>query len=271
MAGESASFGSKVATFFKRVLITAVVLGLAGVTVFLLSQQNARTFTLEMREGKMVVLKGRNMPMGADPWRPPPELVDAYAPLDLKGTQPFGVLNLKYTERDELDRALFSVIEGLARPRVSSDDPKELEDGLYYLRRADRLSGLTEEQRLSLKTMKTDVAFYSARTKLEDAQRLIEEAVAQLKIASDTPNRHSRSANQMLIVVEPTSKSMVESLRKAVNALSTGAKDNAQLAPELGAPSTPTPAPEAAKPEAAKPDAPKPEAPKPEAPKPATP
>lgn len=261
MPSDGATFGSRVASFFKRLLITAVVLALAGVTVFLLSQENARTFTLEVRDGKLVVLKGRLMPVGADPWRPPPELVDAYAPLDLRGTQPFGVLNVRYTERDELDRALFSVIEGLAKPRVNSDDPKELDEGMYLIRRADRLGGITEEQKISLKSMKTDVAFYSARMKLEDAQRQIEEAVAQLKIATETPNRHSRSANQMLLVVEPTSKVMIESLRKAVNALSApAAEPNAPVAPQLGAPPAPPPA-----------AAPAPEAPKAEAPKPATP
>src|SRR5882724_1586234 len=109
---ENASFGSKVASAFKRLLIVLALLGLAGVTVFLVAQENARTFTLEVRDGKLVVNKGRMMPVGADPWRPPPELVDAYAPLDLKGMQPYGVLNVKFTERDELDRALFSVIEG---------------------------------------------------------------------------------------------------------------------------------------------------------------
>lgn len=214
------SFGSKVATAFKRLLITVALLGLAGVTVFLLSQENSRTYTLEVRDGKLVILKGRMMPMGADPWRPPPELVDTYAPIDLKGTQPYGVLNVKYTDRDELDRALFGVLEGLAKPRVASDQPDELNDGLYYLRRADRLSGLSEEQKISLKTMKSDVAFYSARMKLEDAQRQIEEALSQLRISTESNNKHARSAYQMLTAVEPQAKNMIETLRKAVNALS---------------------------------------------------
>jgi hypothetical protein len=209
-----------VGTFFKRLLIFVTLLGLAGVTVFLLSQENARTFTLEVREGKLVVLKGRLMPMGADPWRPPPELVDTYAPLDLKGTQPYGVLHVKFTDRDELDRALFSVIEGLAKPRVASDNVEELNDGLYYLRRADRLSGLTDEQKISLKQMKSDVAFYSARMKLEDAQKTIEEALVQLRMSTETNNRHSRSAYQMLTAVEPQAKTLVETLRKAVIGLS---------------------------------------------------
>src|SRR4051812_21741297 len=104
MALDSApSFGSRLASAFKRLLITLTLLALAGATVFLLSQQNARTFTVEVQDGKLVVLKGRMLPMGADPWRPPPELVDTYAPLDLKGTQPYGVLNVRFTDRDELD------------------------------------------------------------------------------------------------------------------------------------------------------------------------
>src|SRR5438876_2470713 len=131
------TFGSKLATFFKRLLITLALLGLAGVSVFLLSQQNARTFTLEVHDGKLVVFKGRMMPMGTEQWRPPPELAEAYAPLDLKTTTPFDVLNKKFSDRDELDRALFSVIEALAKPRVLSDDPADIGEGLAYLKRAD--------------------------------------------------------------------------------------------------------------------------------------
>ncbi|MBL8949797.1 MAG: IF-2 protein [Myxococcaceae bacterium] len=239
---EPLSFGGKVARFFKRLLITTALLGLAAVSLFLLSQENARTYTVEVREGKLVVLKGRMMPMGADVWRPPPELVDAYAPVDLKGTQPYGVLKEKFTDRDELDRALFTVLEGLAKPRVGSDVPEELNDGLYYIRRADRLSGLSEEQKISLKTMKTDVAFYSARMKLEDAQRQIDEALVQLKFATESNNRHSKSAFAMLTAVEPQSKVMVETLRKAVNGLSAPAN------PPAGATPTPAPAPETAAP-----------------------
>src|SRR4051794_15056296 len=94
---QRASFGSRAATFFKRLFITAVVLALAGATVFLLSQINAKTFTLENRDGKLVVLKGRMMPIGADPWLPnDPALADAYAPIDLEGTSPMGVVNVKY-------------------------------------------------------------------------------------------------------------------------------------------------------------------------------
>lgn len=240
------SFGSRAATFFKRLIVTTVVLGLGGATVFLLSQINAKTFTLDNHDGKLVVLKGRMMPMGADLWLPADAaLADTYAPIDLEGTSPMGAINVKYEDRDSLDRALFGVLDGLARPRVQSDDPKLLEQGLYFLRRAEKLSGLTDEQRLALKTMRTDVAFYTARKKLEDGQRQVEEALAQLKLAATADSKHSREANQMISTVEPQARSLAEALRKAVNLLSAPATE-APPAPRPLAPEpalVPTPAP----------------------------
>ncbi|MHB8879682.1 MAG: IF-2 protein, partial [Myxococcaceae bacterium] len=116
--------------------------------------------------------------------------------------------------------ALFAVIEGLARPRVTSDDPKALEAGLYYLRRAERLSGLTEEQKLSVKSMQAEVAYYQARSKLEDAQRLIGESLTQLKLAAAAQNRNAHSASKMILAVEPPAKALETALRTAVHGLS---------------------------------------------------
>lgn len=208
--------GARIIRFFKRLIITTLVLGLAGATVFLLSQLNARTFILEMHDGKLTVLKGRMMPVGAELWQPAdPQLADAYAPLELEGSSPMGVVGVKYDDRDALDRALFSVIEGLARPRVASDDARDLEKGLYYIRRGERLSGLTDEQRLSLKKMKADVSYYTARMKLEDGQKQIEEGLAALKIAAESDTRHARNANAMIIAVEPEAKALTDAVRKA--------------------------------------------------------
>jgi hypothetical protein len=111
-----------------------------------------------------------------------------------------------------------------------------------YLRRAEKLKGLTGEQLLSLKAMKTDVAYYTARRKLEDGQRQVEEALAQLKIAADTDNKHARSANQMIVAVEPQARALAEALRTAVNSLSAPAP--------VAAPPAPVPAPVAAAPDA---------------------
>jgi hypothetical protein len=238
----------------KRFVMLVVVLGLSGAVVFLLSQLNARTFTVEARDGKLVVLKGRMMPTGSEPYQPSdPALADAYAPVDLAGTSASGLAERRFIERDELDRALFQVIETLAKPRVTSDDPKLLEAGLYYLRRAEKLTGLTAEQKLSVKSLQAEVAYYQARSKLEDAQRLIGESLSQLRLAAAAQNRNAHSANQMILAVEPPAKALEASLRTAVHGLSAPAAVPVEVpAPVVPAAAAPVPpaAPEEKKPEA---------------------
>lgn len=238
---DNASLGRRAGRALKRLVVTALVLALAGATVVLLSQLNARTYALAMRDGKLWVLKGRLFPFGTEPFRPgDPGLADAYAPLELEGTAPADLEAQRFSDRDAVDRALFELIEPLAKSRVISDDPIVLERGLYYLRRAERLAGLSEEQRRSLAAMKAEVAFYQARTKLEDAQRLVSEGLSQLRHAAESKNRHARSANQMLTAVEPQAKALEEALRAAVHSLSAPA---AQPEPPAGAPGGSAPPP----------------------------
>ncbi|MBX7115161.1 MAG: IF-2 protein [Myxococcaceae bacterium] len=218
---QDISFGARLWRALVRLTVTTLLLCMAGAAIFFWSQLNARTYTLEVREGKLWVLKGRMAPTGYEPWNPSdPAMVDAYAPLELDGSPPMGMIGQRFTDRDELDRALFSILEGLAKPRVLSDDANMLERGVYLLRRADRLTGITDEQKHSLKAMKADVAFYTARIKLEDAQKQIEEALIQLRLAAQNPNRHNRAANQMITAIEPETKAMTEALRKALHTLS---------------------------------------------------
>ncbi|MFP2961890.1 IF-2 protein, partial [Myxococcus sp. 1LA] len=214
-------FGYRARRTFTRLLVFTLILGLGGVVVFLLSQLNARTFTLALHDGQLVVMKGRNAPMGAVPYRTgDPRLADAYAPIAIEGQDVSQLLTRKFTDRDELDQALFPVLDALARPRIASDEPARVDQGLYYLRRAEKLSGITEEQRLTLQKHMVDVAYYQARQKLEDARRLVSEALTQLKLAAESQSRNARSANQMLSAVAPPARDLEESLRRAVHTLS---------------------------------------------------
>lgn len=235
-------FGSRAMRTLTRVLVILLVLALGGVVAVLLSQLNARTFTLEVESGHLVVMKGRMLPWGAAPYRPGDVgLADTYAPIPLEGHDvPQSLLMQRYSERDELDRALFSQLEALARPRIASDEPRRIERGVYYLRRAERLTGLSEEQRASLKRMQAEVAYYQARQKMEDARKLITEAMAQLRLASESDNRHARNAHQMLTEVEPATHALEQALRKAVHTLSEPPAQEAQP-PAPAAPSTPPP------------------------------
>jgi hypothetical protein len=258
-AGQQ-GFGYRARRTFTRLLVGLTILGLGGVVVVLLAQLNARTFTLALNEGQLVVMKGRNAPMGSVPYRPgDPRLADAYAPIAVEGQDVTALLQRKFTERDELDRALFPLLEALARPRIASDEPAKVDQGLYYLRRAEKLSGMTEEQRLTLQKLMTDVAYYQARQKLEDARRLVSDALTQLKLASESESRHARSANQMLSAVSPPARELEEALRRAVHTLSGPQQEAPRPAPETPvAPPAPTPTPttpEAAPPTGAAPDA----------------
>lgn len=236
-------FGSRAMRAFTRLVVTLLVLAMGGAVAFLLSQLNARTFTLAVESGQLIVMKGRMLPWGAAPFQPSDTgLADTYAPVPLEGHDvPQSLLTERFSERDELDRALFTQLEALARPRIASDEPQRIERGVYYLRRAERLTGLSEEQRATLKRMQAEVAYYQARQKLDDARKLISEAMTQLQLASDSDNRHARNANQMLTEVKPATAALEEALRKAVHNLSAPPSQDQAEQPTTPAPQTPSP------------------------------
>jgi hypothetical protein len=237
------SFGARLLRALRNMLIFGVLLAAAGAALASLSMLNARTFSLEVRDGKLVVLKGRLMPMGFEPWQPTdPGQADAYAPLDLQGNTALAVVGQRFADRDELDRAFFGVIELLARPRTQSESPKDLELGSAYVRRAEHLTGLTDEQKATLKHLHADVAFYLARNGLDDARKQLDEALAQLKLASDVDAKHAREANQMLLAVEPQVKTLSDALRAAVHSLSAPPPAPAPVVPSPAA-VVPAPAP----------------------------
>jgi hypothetical protein len=207
-------FGTRLFRAFRNLVVFSLVVGALGAAAYAMSLLNSRTYSLEVRNGQLVVLKGRMMPTGAELWLPSdPMLADAYAPIDLEGNTALPVVGKKYQERDELDRALFSVLFTLAEPRIASDSPKDLEKALVYVRRAEKLAGLSEAQRGQLKKAQVDLAFYLARVRLDDARRQLEEALSQLKLAAESDSRHKDEANLMLLAVEPQVKLLAGTLR----------------------------------------------------------
>lgn len=236
MSTEPRSFGHRASRAFSRLLITLVVLALFGAVAFLLSQLNARTYTLQVLNGKLTVMKGKLLPVGADPYRPSDaRLADAYAPIELEGRTPGELLNQRFTDRDELDRALFTFLKDSADAKIASDDPRALGEGLGLLQRMEKLSGITEGQRSTLKRMEAEVAFDQAKLKLDDARREIASAMEQLKLAADSQTRHSEAAQQMVSELAPAANRFVEVLRHAVHMLG-GTPQGVPEAPGLEAP-----------------------------------
>jgi hypothetical protein len=214
MDPQAPSFGVRLWRALRNLTLGALFLALAGAAAYGASVVNAHSFRLEVRDGQLIVLKGRFLPLGADPWVPSdPQLADAYAPLDLEGNTSAVAPGQRFDERDELDRTLYQVLQLLARPRLSSDLPRDLEKALGYVRRAERLSGLSPEQRVDLKRMQQDLAFFLAQRRLDDARRELEEALGQLKLAAESDSRHRSEAGLMLVAVEPQVKLLATTLR----------------------------------------------------------
>jgi hypothetical protein len=226
MPSTTDSFGRRAGRAFTRLVVTLVVLALLGVVGLLLSQLNARTFTLQAQDGKLLVMKGRMLPLGSEPYRPSdPVLAASYAPIDLLGGGAAGLDGARFEERDALDRALFQFLEGLARPRLVSDDPAILQQGLVALARMQKLGGITDEQRRTLRSLESEVAFFQARTRLDQARREIAEALTQLRLAAESGGRHARPAHRMLSAVEPAATALEEALRRAVYTLDSDAAE----------------------------------------------
>ncbi len=205
---------------FRNLLIFAVLLAGATGGLYAMSLLNARTWTLEVAQGQLVVLKGKLLPMGSAPFVPgDPLLAEAYAPLDLNGNTALAVVGQHFEDRDELDRALFSVIELLAKPRVASDDKRDLEVGIALVKRAQALRGLSEEQRKTLSQLHAEVAYFLARQRLDESRKQLDDAVLQLKLAADADARHKKDATQMLLAVEPQVKLLSDVLRAAAQGL----------------------------------------------------
>lgn len=245
MQSSQAGIGQRMASALKRLLMTVFVLALIGLVAWLASERNARTFSLAEQNGSLVVMKGRMFPWGAEPWSPSdPGLASTYAPIPLEGASVDpSVTQTRYSDRDELDRALFGVLDRLARPRVGSEDPKEVQRGLDYVRRMKALSGLTQDQRASLDRLESEYALFVARSRLNEAWQLISDALDQLNIASRGTGANARRANQMAAEVAGPAKQLEEALRRAVGSAA-DLQPEAMPEPQAPAPQGPTTQPE---------------------------
>ena len=211
------TFGQRAGHAFRRLLVTLLVLALAGVVCVLLARDNARTFSLKVEGGKLIVQKGRSLPWGSAPYRPAdPNLTEVYAPIDLSGASAGSAEAERFEDRDQLDRALFQILEQAARPKLLSEDTQVVASGMALLRRMDRLQGTSDEQRRTLRALELDVAYDQARIRFEDARRAVAEGLSELRIAADSPTRKARAAHAMLLKVEPAASALEEVLRQVV-------------------------------------------------------
>lgn len=242
MQGQE-SFGRRAGRVLVRFFVFVLVVGLAGAVLVLLSQLNSRTFLLQREGDRLLVHRGRLFPYGTIPYSPSdPRLADAYAPLPVAGATPGGVVGQRFEDRESLDRALFQLLSARAEPLIEAETREAQQQALAYLRRAQLLNGITTEQRRELDKLLADAAFFQGKVKLDDARRLIAEAMTQLRLAADSENKHTRSANRILAEVGAATRRLEEALRVSVYA--TGDEESLPPQAEPSESATPSAPPE---------------------------
>jgi len=194
-------------------MITLVIAGLTAAILYLLSRENERTFTLHVVNDTLFIHKGKLLPFGSAPWNTEDE---AYAPLPLEGFRPDNIETSRYNDTGELDRALFPILEALAKPRILSEDPLNQKHGIAHLRRAELLKGLAPEQQNALKALRAEGSFYIAKTRLSEAELFLQETLAQLKLATQMPNKHSQAASHALHILEPALSQLSLAIQNAL-------------------------------------------------------
>jgi hypothetical protein len=219
----------------KVAFVWAIVLALVAAIGYLLSESNSRNFSLELRGNELFVMRGRLLPKGFVPYEPDDRvLARAYAPLPLAG-YPTASLDLTavYTDRDQVDRALFKLIDEMVEVRAESPQPERLADAIALLGRARLLGGITEEQRNQLKTLEAKVAFFEGKARLDDAVVAVREAADKLKLASDSPNAHATDASELYERIAGLADQLVRAARLPLGSI--GAEPKAGAAVEAKA------------------------------------
>lgn len=200
----------------KRFLVLLFIVALGGAALVLFSALHAKTWAVEQHENELWIVKGRQMPVGFEPYRPTDKvLAAAYAPVPLMGDSPGELVIAPYDDRDALDQALFRTFKSWIEARLDSEDAERLNQAFKLLKRIELLTGVSAEQREQLKDLQAKVAYVEGRARLDDAELALREAVAKLKLASETRNRYSKEAGALFDQLASIGEQLSKTVRQA--------------------------------------------------------
>jgi hypothetical protein len=219
-------------------LVAIAILALVGVVLWLLSERNARQWSLVHEDGVLAVKKGILFPVGRQAFKTDdPALAQAYAPLK---PPPGAKLDEERTfdDRAGLDQALYELLARWTRDDVATENPERVERALQWLGRADRLAGLSQAQREDLRALRAEAGFFEGRQLLERSGEALREARERLRLTAGSPSSHAPAAEETVRRLDP----LVEALYGALRAMSPSAAP-APAAPAPPAdPASPAPA-----------------------------
>lgn len=191
------------------------ILGLLVLVTWLVSERNARTWSLVPADGRLVVMKGYLLPVGRGAFETSdPAVAAAYAPIvppPGKALPP----ERSFEERGQVDQAVYDLVAGWARDEIASGDPARLERGLGYLARAEKLPGLSSAQREDLAALRAESGYQEALRLLGRAVEELREAADRLRRTATSRSTHAGDAGRLLRDLEPALDQASGALRRA--------------------------------------------------------
>jgi hypothetical protein len=196
-------------------LLVVAVLALFAVVVYLLSERNARTYTLVLEDGALTVKKGVMAPMGRQTFKTAdPAVAAAYAPL--KPPAGFRLEDERsFDDRGALDQALYEYLAKWARDDLATEKPELVQRALSWIERAEKLAGLSGGQRDDLRALRAESGYFESRELLGRAADALRQARERLRATAASTSRHAGEAGEAVRLLEPT----VEEVYRAERAL----------------------------------------------------
>lgn len=161
-------------------MFTLVALALVAGGVYFASWLNSRRYFLIVAKTEARVAAGRMLPVGNRPYVPKdPALRKAYEPIPLPGGMKLPRGTTTFTDRVELDQALYRLLRDATEFTLAADNKRTPELTERYLTQIKALAGITVQQQLKIAKLERDVQYVRARGLLEKAKKDLERS-AQL-------------------------------------------------------------------------------------------
>lgn len=172
---HSSQRGAIFRTFGFILLGLALVASLCAV-LYLMSEINRGRYRLRVSDSTLIVQRGAYLPFGFVNYEPAAEdLVRCYAPIPIPAGQAVDTAEI-FGDRTDLDRALFAILAGWARTLITSSESDLFKLGVTLVERAELLPGLSEEQRVELRSLRADTSFARGHIMLESVVFKLKEA-----------------------------------------------------------------------------------------------
>lgn len=165
-----------------------LLLAIAGGVAYGASWLNSRRYFLVVGPASVEVGKGKMFPVGHEPFQPTDASTRrAYRGFELPGGIKLARGTTVFTDRVELDQALFRILTDAARYAMSKQTPRAPELVQGYIEQLEALPGVSIEQQVELQRLTRQAEYAQGRQHVRDAADLLDRA-AEAFDASGGPN-----------------------------------------------------------------------------------